>query len=488
MGEKIHLDFPSVGATENAMLVAVLAKGTTVISNAAMEPEIIDLQNFLNKMGAKITGAGTNEIIIHGVTKLKDTSYTVMPDRIEAGTLLCATAITGGNIVLKKVTPEHLTPVLEKLKECGCDIEEGKDTIVMRAPKKLKAVEIKTMPYPGFPTDMQSIFACMLTIAKGTSIITENIFETLKVGIKDDYGKLVTGSLSEDIDYLELVSWCVRKDFIQQALTLVEDKMPKLYFDKGILSCEFEEEQEEVFCKKVGQSYEKRLENLVFYNLQSKRIAYKVLWEVLWELENIISKDENKKTDKYNEFKSKSKENKIQYIEEILKNNGIVNEKIKQDNLKNYAEELETDANRKVNPEEFSEKYCEFRIRNKIWEDENGIRNLLNLEMFYDLVKDKIKEFDTSILCCIGECLYHYTNEDKNITLLINKKSNIEEVTMRQELNSLFLLHNALKKERNCSNHASEKGVRLSINVVKYALEVYVQKLRYIIENLEIND
>ena len=177
MGEKIHLDFPSVGATENAMLVAVLAKGTTVISNAAMEPEIIDLQNFLNKMGAKITGAGTNEIIIQGVTKLKDTSYTVMPDRIEAGTLLCATAITGGNIVLKKVTPEHLTPVLEKLKECGCDIEEGKDIIVMKAPKKLKAAEIKTMPYPGFPTDMQAIFVSALCLAKGTSIVTENIFE-----------------------------------------------------------------------------------------------------------------------------------------------------------------------------------------------------------------------------------------------------------------------------------------------------------------------
>lgn len=176
-GEKIHLDFPSVGATENAMLVAVLAKGTTVILNAAMEPEIVDLQNFLNKMGAKITGAGTNEITIKGVEKLNDTGYQVMPDRIEAGTLLCAVAATGGSITLKKVIPEHLTPVLEKLKECGCEIEIKKDAVVMQSPKKLKAVQIKTMPYPGFPTDMQAIFVSMLCTAKGTSIVTENIFE-----------------------------------------------------------------------------------------------------------------------------------------------------------------------------------------------------------------------------------------------------------------------------------------------------------------------
>ena len=176
-GEKIHLDFPSVGATENAMLVAVLAKGTTVISNAAMEPEIVDLQNFLNKMGAKVSGAGSSEIIIHGVEKLKDTGYQVMPDRIEAGTLLCAVASTGGKLTLTKVVPEHLTPILEKIKECGCEIETTKDTVFLQAPKKLKAVEIKTMPYPGFPTDMQAIFVSMLCTAKGTSIVTENIFE-----------------------------------------------------------------------------------------------------------------------------------------------------------------------------------------------------------------------------------------------------------------------------------------------------------------------
>ena len=174
---KIHFDFPSVGATENAILAATLADGTTVISNAAMEPEIIDLQNFLNKLGAKITGAGTSQIVIKGVAELKDTGYKVMPDRIEAGTLLCAGAITGGNILLKNVIPQHLTPVLEKLEECGCNLDIGKEEILLQAPKKLQAVDIKTMPYPGFPTDMQAIFATILTVAKGNSVIIENIFE-----------------------------------------------------------------------------------------------------------------------------------------------------------------------------------------------------------------------------------------------------------------------------------------------------------------------
>lgn len=174
---KIHFDFPSVGATENAILAATLADGTTVISNAAMEPEIIDLQNFLNKLGAKITGAGTSQIIIKGVSNLKDMGYKVMPDRIEAGTLLCAGAITSGNVLVKNVIPQHLTPVLEKLEECGCNLKIGKEEILLQAPKKLQAVNIKTMPYPGFPTDMQAIFSTTLTIAKGNSVVVENIFE-----------------------------------------------------------------------------------------------------------------------------------------------------------------------------------------------------------------------------------------------------------------------------------------------------------------------
>ena len=177
IGEKIDLDFPSVGATENAILAACLAEKTTEITNAAREPEIVDLQNFLNKMGAKIKGAGSNKIEIEGVKKLKDVSYNIMPDRIEAGTFLCVGAITGGNIKVKNVNNLHLTPIINKLEEAGCNLKIAKNEIEILAPKKLKAVDIKTMPYPGFPTDMQSIFASILTIAKGTSLIIENIFE-----------------------------------------------------------------------------------------------------------------------------------------------------------------------------------------------------------------------------------------------------------------------------------------------------------------------
>ena len=174
---ELHLDFPSVGATENVILASVFAEGEIILKNAAMEPEIVDLCNMLNKMGAKIRGAGTNEIRIIGVKTLNDVSYTIMPDRIEAGTLLLAVAVTGGKIKLNKVVPEHITPIIYKLEECGCKLEIGKKTISLQAPNRLKAVTIKTMPYPGFPTDMQAIFSTALMIAKGTSIIQENIFE-----------------------------------------------------------------------------------------------------------------------------------------------------------------------------------------------------------------------------------------------------------------------------------------------------------------------
>ena len=171
IGANIDLDFPSVGATENIILASVYAEGVTQITNAAMEPEIEDLAKCLNKMGAKVEGAGTNVIKITGVKKLKDISYTVMSDRIEAGTLLCAGAITGGKICLNYKTPEHITPIINKLEEAGCQIEIEKGKVY------LQAVDIKTMPYPGFPTDMQSVFASTLTTAKGTSMIVENIFE-----------------------------------------------------------------------------------------------------------------------------------------------------------------------------------------------------------------------------------------------------------------------------------------------------------------------
>ena len=173
----INLDFPSVGATENIILAAALAEGTTVINNAAMEPEIVDLANCLNRMGAKIQGAGSNVIKITGVKKLNSTAYKIMPDRIEAGTFLCAAAITGGKVKVNNVVPEHIIPVIHKLEEAGCNIKIDKNSIEIEAPKKLNAIEIKTMPYPGFPTDLQQIFGSVLSTAKGTSVIIENIFE-----------------------------------------------------------------------------------------------------------------------------------------------------------------------------------------------------------------------------------------------------------------------------------------------------------------------
>lgn len=178
IGTNIDLDFPSVGATENIILATVLSTGTTTINNAAMEPEIIDMVQFLKKMGAKIQGEGTNQIIIDGVEKLSGVSYNIMPDRIEAGTILCAVAATGGNVTLDNVMPEHLTAVINKLEETGCKIEIKNKKITLNAPKKLKSIDIKTMTYPGFPTDLQQIFATMLVKASGTSIIVENIFES----------------------------------------------------------------------------------------------------------------------------------------------------------------------------------------------------------------------------------------------------------------------------------------------------------------------
>lgn len=177
IGNDIQLDFPSVGATENIILASVFAEGETTITNAAMEPEIVDLQNFLNRMGAKVQGAGTNIVKIIGVKNLKDVSYNVMPDRIEAGTLLCMGAITGGEVTIENVRIEHVSPIIYKLEETDCKIFIEKNKITIKAPKKLKSTDIKTMPYPGFPTDMQSVFATMLCVARGTSMIVENIFE-----------------------------------------------------------------------------------------------------------------------------------------------------------------------------------------------------------------------------------------------------------------------------------------------------------------------
>ena len=162
------MDFPSVGATENIILTSVMCEGKTIITNAAKEPEIEDLSKMLNKMGAKIKGAGTDKIEIIGVKKLAETSYNIMPDRIEAGTYLVIGAVSGGNITITNINLEHIKPVVDKLEEANCKLEKGKNFIKIIAPRRLKGVDIKTMPYPGFPTDMQAIFGAMLSTAKGT--------------------------------------------------------------------------------------------------------------------------------------------------------------------------------------------------------------------------------------------------------------------------------------------------------------------------------
>ncbi|HVH96579.1 MAG TPA: UDP-N-acetylglucosamine 1-carboxyvinyltransferase [Bacillus sp. (in: firmicutes)] len=176
-GAKIYLDFPSVGATENIMMAAVLAKGTTVIENVAKEPEIVDLANFLNKMGAKVKGAGTGTIRIEGVDILFGADHTIIPDRIEAGTFMVAAAITDGNVLVQGAIPEHLTSLIAKMEEMGITILEEGDGVRVIGTDRLKAVDIKTMPHPGFPTDMQSQMMALLLRAKGTSMITETVFE-----------------------------------------------------------------------------------------------------------------------------------------------------------------------------------------------------------------------------------------------------------------------------------------------------------------------
>lgn len=177
-GAGIHLDFPSVGATENIMLAAVKADGTTTISNAAREPEIVDLGRFLNNMGAQVYGTGSSVITIHGVDTLHGADYTIMPDRIVAATYLAAAAATGGEICLTDVNPYDMGAMLHVLEEMGVRFRCEKNTIIQSAPKQLRSVHtIRTMPYPGFPTDIQSPFMSLAALAKGTSVFIENIFE-----------------------------------------------------------------------------------------------------------------------------------------------------------------------------------------------------------------------------------------------------------------------------------------------------------------------
>ncbi len=176
-GNYIYLDFPSVGATENIIMASALAEGETILENAAEEPEIVDLANFINSMGGNIVGAGTKTIRIKGVKKLHKTEHTVIPDRIEAGTYMVAAAATGGDLLIENVVSSHLQPVIAKLREAGARVEEYDDKLRVISDGKLNPVDIKTLPYPGFPTDMQAQFMAMLSIAGGTSIIHETIFE-----------------------------------------------------------------------------------------------------------------------------------------------------------------------------------------------------------------------------------------------------------------------------------------------------------------------
>ncbi len=177
-GNDIYLDFPSVGATEVIIMAASLAEGTTILENAAQEPEIVDLANFLNKMGARIKGAGTDTIKIEGVEKFGGVSHHVIPDRIEAGTFMVAAAITGGRVLIRNMVPNHLKAVIAKLRECGVKIlmtDEG--TLVCADEQPVVSTDIKTLPYPGFPTDMQSPFMALLTVARGPSVVIETVFE-----------------------------------------------------------------------------------------------------------------------------------------------------------------------------------------------------------------------------------------------------------------------------------------------------------------------
>ncbi len=175
----IHFDYPSVGATENAMMAAVQLRGKTYLHNVAREPEIVDLQHFINAMGGRVSGAGTHTICIEGVNKLHGTVYRPMPDRIVAGTLLAATAITGGHIKLSNVPCQDMYAVFSKLQEMGCIIGERGTVATLNAPKQLKAFsQLQTQPHPGFPTDMQAQMLALATVAKGTSIVVENVFES----------------------------------------------------------------------------------------------------------------------------------------------------------------------------------------------------------------------------------------------------------------------------------------------------------------------
>lgn len=177
VGNEIHFDFPSVGATQNIMMAASLAKGRTVIENVAREPEIVDLANYINEMGGDVKGAGTDTVIINGVESLRGVKHAIIPDRIEAGTLMIAAAITRGDVLVKGAIKEHMTSLVYKLEEMGVELDYTEEGIRVTAPEKLQPVDIKTLPHPGFPTDMQSQMMALLLTAEGHKVVTETVFE-----------------------------------------------------------------------------------------------------------------------------------------------------------------------------------------------------------------------------------------------------------------------------------------------------------------------
>ena len=185
MANHIYLDFPSVGCTEKIIMADSLAEGITDIENAAEEPEIVDLANFINEMGGKVRGAGTNTIRITGVKKLNEVEHTVIPDRIEAGTYMVAAAVTRGDIIVRNVINDHLRPVIAKLIEVGCKINEEGDFVRVVGPDIIKATDIKTMPHPGFPTDMQSLFMTLLSVSDASSLVTETVFENRFMNVNE---------------------------------------------------------------------------------------------------------------------------------------------------------------------------------------------------------------------------------------------------------------------------------------------------------------
>ena len=176
-GAKIYLDFPSVGATENIMMAAALAEGTTLIENAAKEPEIVDVANYINEMGGRIIGAGTDTMRIEGVEELHGAEHYIIPDRVEAGTFMVAAAITEGDVIIENAVPEHMAALISKMGEMGVDIQETEEGLRVRASRPLRSIDIKTMPHPGFPTDMQSQMMSLMLTATGSGILTETVFE-----------------------------------------------------------------------------------------------------------------------------------------------------------------------------------------------------------------------------------------------------------------------------------------------------------------------